>query len=738
MVDQHSSGNASSLRDQFGPRYTQFSDSDAARHLALLDSVGRDEDVAVADVALADVAVSIEDEGEDRWTITVSTWDWLGTLSILAGLISVYGLDITSVDVFTLTPVRQTQTVHAGPLRRGAARRRSSPPTRPEGKVLDIFSVKAIGPSTEVAWDAFRADLGGLIGLLVQGFQDQAREEITDRYTVAAKDAGDVPGYLPAVSVQVDNESLTEFTLLKIRSQDTTGFLFAFTNAMAVLNINVAGAEVRTVGNEVRDTFWLTDQSGHKIQSKERVQQLRVATSLIKQFTHLLPLSPNPTLALRQFQALVRQMLSSPQWASETQGLQSATVLETLAELMGVSQFLWEDFLRMQHENLYPVVVNSPDLDRNKSVEQLTDECCPPEAASSPKDERVKQLNRFKDREMFRIDLRHITGRIPFSGFSRELSDLAEVVVREAAQVARIALDETHGRPLLQDGRDCPWCICALGKFGGRELGFGSDVEILFVYEEEGTTSHGPSVPNSVYFADLVREFSRTIVVRREGIFEVDLRLRPYSNDGPLAVTMDGFNAYYSEEGNARNFERLALVKLRPVAGDPELGARVSQCRDNFVYSAAELDVENILHLRRRQATELVTPETTNAKYSPGGLVDVEYYVQALQILMGNGDPSVRRTNTLDAIQQLVRRGHLSQTRGEELEQAYGFLRQLIDALRAVRGHAKDLTIPALDAAEFTYLARRLNFESTELLQDAIATNMGQANNIWDQGILSG
>ena len=703
MVDQQSSSDTNSLRGQFGPRYSLFSDSDAARHLVLLDSIGRDEDVAV----------SIEDAGEDRWTVTVSTWDWLGTLSILAGLISIYGLDITSVDVFTLTPVHETPAV---PARRRAARRRPALPTRPEGKVLDIFTVKALDSGTGVAWDSFRADLAALVGLLVQGFQDQAREEIIDRYTVAVKDAGDVPGHLPAVSVQIDNDSSTEFTLLKIRSQDTTGFLFAFTNAMAVLNINVAGSEVRTVGSEVRDTFWLTDQAGHKIESEERVQQLRVATSLIKQFTHLLPLSPNPTLALRQFQALVRQMLSSPRWASESQDLQSTTVLETLAELMGVSQFLWEDFLRMQHENLYPVVVNSPDLDRHKSIEQLTNECCSPDAATSPKDERVKQLNRFKDREMFRI---------------------ADVVVGEAAQVARNALDETHGRPLLEDGRDCPWCICALGKFGGRELGFGSDVELLFVYEDEGTTSRDPSVPNSVYFADLVREFSRTIVVRREGIFEVDLRLRPYSNDGPLAITVDGFNAYYSEEGNARQFERLALVKLRPVAGDLELGARVVKCRDGYVYSGAELDVENILHLRHRQANELVTPETINAKYSPGGLVDVEYYVQALQIVVGNADATVRRTNTLDAIQQLVERGHLSQTRGEELEQTYGFLRQLIDALRAVRGHAKDLTIPLLDAPEFTYLARRLDFESTEALQDAIATNMGQAQNTWEQGILS-
>ena len=267
---------------------------------------------------------------------------------------------------------------------------------------------------------------------------------------------------------------------------------------------------------------------------------------------------------------------------------------------MGVSEFLWEDFLRMQHENLYPVLVDAAALDETKHLERLTEECRGLVTGLSRREETVQQLNRFKDREMFRIDLRHITGRVPFTDFSRELSTLAEVIVREAGEVARNIVDGIHGPPWLEDGRPCPWCICAMGKFGGRELGFGSDVELLFVYEDEGKTQGRPPVMNSEYFGDLVRDFLHTIVVRREGVFEIDLRLRPYSNAGPLATTLAGFKAYYSEEGKARHFERLAMVKLRPVAGDDALGAQVSGWRDGFVYSDQPLDVENILHLRRR------------------------------------------------------------------------------------------------------------------------------------------
>jgi glutamate-ammonia-ligase adenylyltransferase len=336
---------------------------------------------------------------------------------------------------------------------------------------------------------------------------------------------------------------------------------------------------------------------------------------------------------------------------------------------------------------------------------------------------------------MFRIDLRHITGRIGFRDFSEELSDLAGVVVEETAELSHQGLRRRFGTPTLGDGRPCPWSICALGKFGGRELGFGSDVEMLFAYEEEGTTDGAASIENSRYFGELVQTFLSTLETRREGIFEIDLRLRPYGNKGPLASTLSAFADYYSERGDARQFERMALVKLRAVAGEPELGARIVESRDAFVYSGVPLDVENILHLRRRQASELVPPGAVNAKYSPGGLVEVEYFVQAWQISVGHLDAGVRVRNTLNAIDRLEKGGHMRQGRAEGLRETYGFLRRLIDALRAVRGHARDLTLPDADSREFEYLARRLQYESPSLLKDAITARMGHARAVWDDGL---
>src|SRR5690606_33738880 len=131
----------------------------------------------------------------------------------------------------------------------------------------------------------------------------------------------------------------------------------------------------------------------------------------------------------------------------------------------------------------------------------------------------------------------------------------------------------------------------------------------------------------------------------------------------------------------AEQFERMALVKLRPVAGDPDLGRTVIELRDRFVYSGKPLDLDNIRHLRQRQASELVPHGTISAKHSPGGLVDVEYYVQAQQIMAGADRPEIRVPNTLQAIDRLEQTQAIDSQRAATLRAAYAFLRQLIDAL---------------------------------------------------------
>jgi len=154
------------------------------------------------------------------------------------------------------------------------------------------------------------------------------------------------------------------------------------------------------------------------------------------------------------------------------------------------------------------------------------------------------------------------------------------------------------------------------------------------------------------------------------------------------------------------------LVKMRQVAGDAELGRQVEALRDEFVYSGEPFDITAMRAMRERQIRHLVIGGTFNAKYSPGGLVDVEYLVQGLQITRGYYDPSLRRTNTREVMAALATIGILSSDDYTRLRKAHTFLRWLMDALRMVRGHAKDLTVPAADSEEFAFLARRLRYGS--------------------------
>ena len=113
--------------------------------------------------------------------------------------------------------------------------------------------------------------------------------------------------------------------------------------------------------------------------------------------------------------------------------------------------------------------------------------------------------------------------------------------------------------------------VLALGKFGGREIGFASDIELIFVYGGDGKTDGPREVNNAVYFQELVQVYLRTVLARQEGIFHVDLRLRPFGKSGNLACSLEKFEAYYSVAGPAQNFERMALVKVRSVVGEPPL-----------------------------------------------------------------------------------------------------------------------------------------------------------------------
>jgi glutamate-ammonia-ligase adenylyltransferase len=637
-----------------------------------------------------------------QWRITVVGFDYLGEFSVICGLMFLYGLDILQCDAFTY----ESDSV-------------SSPAVRK--KIVDVFVVQSAHarPLDADLWANYEMDLLALIVKIQSGNRREVQGELAKRVAATFQHQVSEKTVLYPIDIQIDNEISQRYTVMKISTTDTVGFLFEFSNALALNHINIIRLEVKSINSRVSDTFFVTDSDGRKIVSPEKQRELRAATVLIKHFTHLLPHSPNPEIALLHFREFLGQLFKHPNWPDELTRIDQREVLNGLARLLGVSDFLWDDFLRMQYSNLFPIVRDVKALETKLDQKQFTTELANAFAQTANWRE---ALNAFKDREMFRIDMRHILGYTQeFWDFSVELTDLAEVVLNAAFEHCYNELTAKYGSPETDDPQGCPAGIFALGKCGGRELGFASDIELMLIYTGQGVTTGPKVIPCSSFFEELIQSIEESFQTRQEGIFHIDMRLRPYGDAGSQAVSLDAFSRYYAPDGPAWPYERQALVKLRPIAGDASLGEQVCALRDRFVYSGEPFDVTSMRAMRERQVRHLVTAGTFNAKYSPGGLVDLEYLIQGLQITYAPADVSLRSTNTRAAMQALYKAGILNETDYDKLRKAHTFLRWLIDSIRVVRGNSKDVNIPPYNSDEFLYLTRRLRYGSdTERLQQEL------------------
>lgn len=691
--------------------FAQEAPEDVAAHVRMAADLGPDRP--------ARLAVTARPAG--RYDVAVVAFDYFAEFSILCGLLAVHRLNIESGHVHTFGLSRAGTT----PARFQRGRRpRAGATAGSSRKIVDVFRVVPWGGQGEPDAGGLEHDLLELLGLFTAGRMDEARERLNRRLIESlgapSSEAPDAPARREALApleIAFDNQASARWTVMDVRGRDTPGFLYALANALAMRAIYVHQVRIESVGQEARDRFWIARRDGRKIEDPAEQQVLRVAIALIKQFTSLLPWAPDPAQALRYFDQLLDRAMAEDPEARRLLGRPED--LQELATVLGSSEFLWEDFLRMQFEHLMPV------LGQWRSRELLDREAlgralrCRIGAAASPEDEK-RLLNEFKDEQVLVIDMKHLLDpAVTLERFSHALADLAEAVVEEAASLCRRRLIERHGRPLEASGAECPTAIFALGKFGGREMGYASDIELLVVYGGPGRTEKSGD-DNGQFYDELVRELTRLIAAREEGIFHVDLRLRPHGSGGPLASPLAAVRDYYRPGGEAAPFERQALIKLRQVAGDRTLGQAVLAHRDAFVWSDVPWDRENALHLRQRQARELVPPGRFNVKYSPGALVEVEYSAQYLQIEHGRAHPELRTPSTLEALDRLRGLGLLSEDEYCRLRDAYVFWRRVADGLRMFRGNARDLLLPE-EAEDLGFLARRLGYPGSSRAEAAAA-----------------
>jgi glutamate-ammonia-ligase adenylyltransferase len=393
--------------------------------------------------------------------------------------------------------------------------------------------------------------------------------------------------------------------------------------------------------------------------------------------------------------------------------LENPGVMRLLVRLFGTSEFLSRDFLR--HPELLDSLVRADLVRLVRTHDDLAGELDARLASAADLETRLDVIRRFRHEEFLRIGVHDIEGELAGDVVREQLSTLAEVALAAAVGIATDAVRERLELPAgpPTDGL----AIVGLGKLGGGELNYHSDLDIIFLYDagpEAWWTARGMA-PHEFFSRVAQRTISALQTPTREGIaYKIDTRLRPSGNQGTLVSSLTAFEAYHAGESGAL-WERQALAKARLLTGPAALRVRAAAVIERVVYGRplTPADTAEMAAMRARIATERGTAgDAVNIKTDWGGLVDVEFAVQMLQLRHGHDDPRVRQQATRRALDALIAVGALPADDGDRLRAGYAFLRDLEGRLRIER----DQPVEAIDADPIAMLglARRLGYQGTD------------------------
>ena len=321
-------------------------------------------------------------------------------------------------------------------------------------------------------------------------------------------------------------------------------------------------------------------------------------------------------------------------------------------------------------------------------------------------------LRRFKRRETLRIAYGDIIRNQPVATVTRQIAFLADAICEAALVSAHRTLHQQRGTPRRADGQPAQFVVLALGKLGGTELNYSSDIDLMFLFDEEGQTDGPRTTSNREYFERLCQVFVKLLgeATSLGSAYRVDLRLRPQGGQGPVVNDRESLLRYYDVYG--RTWERQAMVKARPVAGDLELGHALLRQLEPWIYRRylSRADITGIKALKRRieQRTLRDGDDTRNVKTGHGGIRDIEFVIQFLQLLNGGDMPQLRTGNTLEAIGRLAENGILTLQEKNILEKNYSFLRTIEHRLQ-IMFDLQTHTLPD-DDSELRKLAIRMGY----------------------------
>jgi glutamate-ammonia-ligase adenylyltransferase len=343
-------------------------------------------------------------------------------------------------------------------------------------------------------------------------------------------------------------------------------------------------------------------------------------------------------------------------------------------------------------------------------------------------------LRQLRRRQMLRIAWRDLAGRADLSETLGHLSELAEVCIGAATDWAHARLTESHGEPRSPAGEVQRLVVIAMGKLGGGELNFSSDVDLVLLFPEAGETDGPRTLANEEFFTRLGRTLIRLLDQRtHDGIvYRVDMRLRPFGESGPLVMSLAAFGSYLQQHG--RTWERYAYVKARPVTGHREGMGLYRDILRPFVFRRY-LDYGLIDALREMKG--LISAEVSrrelkdNIKLGPGGIREIEFVVQCIQLLRGGADARLREPGLPAALGRIAEAGLLPERTIGDLREAWAFLRRLENRLQAWQDRQTH-ELPR-EAAGRARLAFAMGYEDWEALAGAVATHTGAVTVAFEQ-----
>jgi glutamate-ammonia-ligase adenylyltransferase len=351
------------------------------------------------------------------------------------------------------------------------------------------------------------------------------------------------------------------------------------------------------------------------------------------------------------------------------------------------------------------------------------------------KDELTLRIRRIRRREMVRIAWRDLGGGADLTQTLRDLSAFADAAIHEALKHLDKFQRARRGIAVDEDGVEQQLVVFALGKLGAEELNFSSDVDLIFAYPSNGeTTGHRVSISNHEYFLELSRALID--VLQRptaDGfVFRVDMRLRPFGGGGPLTMSFDALLEYYQNHG--RDWERYALIRMRPIAGDVQRGNELTEQLHPFIYRRY-LDFGSLESLREMKA--MIAAEVTrrdmgdHIKLGPGGIREIEFTVQAFQLVRAGRAPEFRERHLSLVLERLANRKLLPDYAASQLRAAYVYLRRVENRLQEFNDQQTH-TLPK-DEEGRTRLARSMHCANWEELSHALSEHRENVRAQFDQ-----